>query len=188
MSSQVEICNMALTRLGQQRITSLSQSSLEAQFCSLFYEQTKNELLTAHEWSFAIGRKVLAAVTGDNLTEYSYKYSLPNDSLRVITQISSDDFSDLETPYRIEGKYLLSDLSPNYIKYIKKITSDSDLPTLFVEPLYLRLATKINLKLTQDQTLLRILFQEFSGAMLSAMGLIDANDREKPAAVTSWSD
>jgi len=188
MSSQVGICNMALTRLGQQRITSLSQSSLEAQFCSLYYEQTKDELLTSHEWSFAVERKVLAAVSGDNFTEYSYKYSLPTDYLRVITQISSDDYTDLEDAYRIEGKYLLSDLSHNYIKYIKHITQDNDLPTLFVEPFYLRLATKLNLKLTQDQSLMRLLFQEFSGAMLSAMGIIGANDREAPAAVTKWSD
>ena len=188
MSSDVEICNMALTRLGQSRIASLSQSGLEAEMCTLYYAQTRDELLSSYEWPFAMERKVLAAEAGTNLTEYDYKYTLPTDLLRPITQISEDDYSDLTDDFRIEGQFLYSDLSPNYLKYIKKVTKASELSVLFVEPFYLRMATKMCLKLTQDQSLLTILFREYSAAMLNAMGVQGSSDRQRPADDTLWSE
>lgn len=188
MSSQVAICNMALVRLGQQRISSLSDSDVNAEMCSLYYEQTRDELLSSYEWSFAVERKELAEVAGDNFTDFDYKYALPTDYLTVLTQISSEDYSDIEDLWRIEGKYLFSDLSPTYIKYIKKVLEATELPPLFVEPFYLRLATKMSSKITQDKTLKRDLLREFSISMLSAEGLIGSNDRGHNQVPTNWSD
>ena len=188
MASKVDICNMALTRLGQGRIASLSQAGLLAEMCTLYYEPTLEELLSTHSWVFAIKRVALAASSDTNLTEYDYMYTLPSDSLRVLNQISSDDYSDLTEEYRIEGQFLLSDLSPNYIKYITKNIIATDLPQLFVEPFYLRMATKMCVKITQDQKLLGQIFQEYSGSMLSAMAIITGSSREVAADETGWSD
>ena len=141
----------------------------------------------SYEWSFAIERKLLGAFAGDNFSSFAYKYALPTDYLRVITQLNSTDYSDVEDSWRVEGKYLLSDLSPNYIKYIKTVLEAVDLPPLFVEPFYLRLATKMASKLTQDKTLKKDLLREFSASMLSAMAIIGANDRESNPVPTMWS-
>ncbi len=188
MSTQVAICNMALVRLGQQRISSLTDTSAAAEVCDVYYEQTRDELLNSYEWSFAVARKQLSAISGDNLSNFDYKYALPTDYLTVRTQISSEDYSDIEDDWRIEGKYLLSDLSPNYIKYIKQVKTASDLPHLFVEAFYLKLATKMVSKLTQDKTLLRNLFREFAIAMRNAEAIIGSNDRNSNPVPTLWSD
>lgn len=188
MSSSVEICNMALTRLGQARIASLTQTGLEAEMCNLYYDATKKELISSHDWSFAIKRAVLAAESGDNFTEYSYKYALPTDFLKMINLISSEDYSDLTDDYRIEGTSLLSNLSPCYIKYIRSGVNDTQFPSQFVQALYLRLASKMCIKLTQDQSLLGAIYQEFTGAIVSAMAIITAGSKEQYHGDELWSD
>lgn len=188
MATETEIANRALTRLGQAFITSLSQQqSIEARIVTLFYTSTREELLSRFNWSFAIERIALASLSG-NLTDFSYKYALPNNYLKVINLIDSTDYSDLEDSWRIEGKYIYTDLSPTYIKYVKNITDSTELPSQFVEAFILRLAMKMCMKLTQDRSLFKDITGEFALLNLVAMGEIGANDRAIPVETTLWSD
>lgn len=188
MASVVNICNMALTRLGQQRIASLTQSGLGAELSNLFYDPTVRELLTAYEWPFAISREQLAASTETNLSKYDYIYVLPNDYLRVLTLLDPDDYSEVNTEWVIEGRKLLSDVTSCYIKYIKMPTDPSDFPQIFIEALYLRMAAKMCLKMTQDQSLMNMLFQEYMAAMQTAMGEQGANSKNMAEPITLWSE
>ena len=170
---------MALTRIGQSRISSLSQTGVLAELSNLYYEATLNELLSAYEWPFAIARTQLSSSTNTNMTGYGYMYQLPVNYLRVITMLSEDDYSDLTDAWEIEGDKLYSDKTPAYIKYISTITSPTRLPQAFVEALYLRIASKMVLKITQDQSMMSVLFQEYIAAMQSAMAIIGGNSQEK---------
>ena len=189
MASEVSICNMALVRLGQQRISSLTVTgnNLRVELCNVFYEATRDELLAAYEWSFALSRTSLPELSLDNYTDYSYMYMLPSDDLRTLCILDSSDFSETEEDWRIEGDYLYSNVSPAYIKYIKRVSDTSLFPPLFIEALYLRLATKMCLKLAQDQSLLTILFQEYSIAMQSAMCVSGANSKRRDKETVLWS-
>lgn len=189
MSTETEIANRTLSRLGENFITSLAQqNSIEARLLTLFFNSTIDELLSEFNWSFAIERIALASVSTSNYTDFSYKYDLPNNYLKVINLIDSTDYSDLEDDWRIEGKNIYTNLSPTYIKYVKKITNATELPPIFTEALILRLAMKVCMKLTQNRTLLNDITREYSFMNLTAMGVLGASDRADPAASTSWSD
>jgi len=57
---EVTICNLALARLGDSRIAALSDSKPEAEYCTLFYEATRDEVLRGHPWNFATTRAALS--------------------------------------------------------------------------------------------------------------------------------
>ena len=59
--SKVQICNMALVKIGQARIASLEQQDNKpAATCKLLYDQMVLETLEEHNWSFARKREALA--------------------------------------------------------------------------------------------------------------------------------
>lgn len=151
------LVNMALYRLGEQAIDDLdTPDDVKGRLCALFYPQTRDEVLQDFDWSCAIWRQTLQAISEElvpNLTPYDYMYRLPTDPycLRVINAIdrqgTSPTYSDIEDDYLVEERMLLSDISPYAIKYIRRMTD----PTLFdaqlVECIILKLASKLAPKL-----------------------------------------
>lgn len=60
MATDVEICNLALTRVGHAVITEISASGNRAsKLCAVHYEPIKKSLLREHPWNFAVKRDVL---------------------------------------------------------------------------------------------------------------------------------
>lgn len=62
-TSDVEICNSALQKLGAEDITSLSDNTRRAQLCNRQYNKIRKKLLRSHPWNFAIKRQFLSEVT-----------------------------------------------------------------------------------------------------------------------------
>ena len=164
--SETSILNMALGRLGAKRISDfddVSEDSAQTIQCRLHYEQTRDALLRSHWWRFARGRKQLSANATDPDFEYEYAYDLPNDFLRLWIKPFEDNNIGLHNSrytFSMEGKQLLSDESPLYLRYIKKITDVTVFDPLFVEVLVLQLALKMCMPLSQDKGLYQMLYQE----------------------------
>jgi hypothetical protein len=83
MSTVINICNMALARIGvSSYISSLTEASNEARNCSLFYEPMRDFVLRDHNWNFAT-KRVLLADAGTPASNWAYKYTYPSDCLKV---------------------------------------------------------------------------------------------------------
>lgn len=83
MSSTVQICNMALSHIGAGPLISAinpPDGSVEAGYCSAFYDQARIELLESSGWNFALKRTDLASITNASTT-WAYAYALPSDCL-----------------------------------------------------------------------------------------------------------
>ena len=187
MADQISISNMALTRLGMQRIVSIDQTGIEANLCKLYLDSTLEELLSMNNWEFALKRATLTIDGSANLTKYTYKYMLSTDTINVTTMLD-EDYNDADYEWIKEGGYLYSDYTPGLIKYVALITDYNLLPQPFTEALYLRLATKIGIKLTQDQSLMAMLYQEYAAAIKGAMGMSNANRQNAEPATVLWSE
>lgn len=59
MASVADICNLALSHLGDWRIADLSDTSKQGKECSRWYALSRDELLRSHRWNFAVDRKTL---------------------------------------------------------------------------------------------------------------------------------
>lgn len=191
ITTSVQICNMALARLGQKgAITSLDASDVVSALCKQFYDITRVELIASYRWHFALDRALLAALSGDNLTIYTYKYQLPMDPLCLkvwnLINAAEETYEDLKAEWMVEGTVLYTDQTPAAMKYNKDITQVAQLPKLFVEAFALRLATKMCMKLTQDIQLFTVIAQEFAIAMENAKQQEGSWSRQEDAANDWW--
>lgn len=90
MTSQVEICNIALSNIRAQSINSIDEAGVNAQYCKLKYEFLRKFMLRSSPWNFARKQAVLAALT-DELFDWVYAYQYPSDCLRINKLMSSTD-------------------------------------------------------------------------------------------------
>lgn len=98
MSSEVEICNLALANIGDSAtVASLypPEGSAQAEHCARFYPIARDSLLEMHPWGFATKRIQLPLLTS-NWSEWDYCYALPNDTLNLLAVLppdATDDYS-----------------------------------------------------------------------------------------------
>lgn len=83
MASAIQICNMALSRLGTRAtIAALTEASEEARICNAHFAQARDELLRQYDWNFARRVETLAERDEDPPAGWSYCYSVPNKCAR----------------------------------------------------------------------------------------------------------
>ena len=148
-TSNVQIANLALQKLGQSRkLESLTQDHPNARTLNLAFEPVRDALLRKYAWSFAIKRESVA----EDATDVSYvsdwnRYSLPNDFLRLLRE----DETGVETDWKIEGLYVLSrDSSPIEFRYVAKIDDPTYYDSCFVEAFACELALQCCEEITQS--------------------------------------
>lgn len=124
MTTDVQICNMALARIGHapDKITSLAGTDTTSVLFNLFFSVTRDELLTLHDWNFATKRAALAPNTTEPIFEFLYTYDLPSDYLRIKrTNLEAEGYVT-GADWRIEGNKLLSNTGPGTAKTITGAT------------------------------------------------------------------
>ena len=150
MPSEVDICNLALQRLGAKTISSLSDDSTAARECNRAYAHARDSELRAHPWSFARTRASLAADSTDPAFGYAKQYTLPSDYLRLLPTRDQQDF-------QIEGgKILTDDGAPLKVVYLKRVTDPNQFDQLFVDLLVARIARDLAEKITQSKIKIEI--------------------------------
>ncbi|MBF0188921.1 MAG: hypothetical protein HQL50_13445 [Magnetococcales bacterium] len=162
MASTVQICNLALSKIGEESITALSDNSQTARHCALLYEPMRDAVLQAHAWNFATSRVELGRSTDTPAFGYAYNYALPADCVRVI------QMEDPDTNYKVEGRNLLTDASEAKIIYIKSVTDPNQFTPLFIEALSARLAMELAIPITDSNTLTRSLVQLYEAKIQEA--------------------
>lgn len=180
-----EIANLALTRLGQNRIHDISGESENAILCNLLYPKARDEVLRSHRWCCAIERQSLAQSDYEIGVEYKYQYQLPTDPycLRVLGMPDNP-----YAVYEIEGRQLLTNETSALIKFIKRITNTSLFDSLLADAIVLKLALKLSYKIVPDLKVRVELRSEYRDVIDDAKR---ANMIEKEESVqedTSWVD
>lgn len=103
MATDVDICNLALTHVGDiATVTAINppDGSIQAGYCATFYPIARDALLSQHPWDFATRRVALALLT-NVWPEWDYAYQLPSDCLtplEILPPDAIDDFSQSLTP------------------------------------------------------------------------------------------
>jgi len=167
MASEVQICNVALSKLGEDSITALSEDSKAGRACNLIYADTRDNLLRAHPWNFAVTRQSLARLTTTPTYEFSYEYQLPTDCLKVLNLDPEGD----DVTFKVEGRKVLTDEATANILYVARITDPTIFDSLFIEVLSAKLAAELAVTLTESITLADFLHQKYEKALSEARGM-----------------
>ena len=88
MSSEVEICNLALSNIRAGSINSLDEGSLQSQVCKLKYSILRDRCLREIPWQFNHKIRALASVTTD-IFNWAYAYFYPVDCLKIRRLVGS---------------------------------------------------------------------------------------------------
>lgn len=188
MTSVVSICNLALTRAGIQRISSLTEASEPSRQCALLYEPTRDSMLQAHPWRFARSRQILAELELDELDrpkEFTHVYRLPSNCLKPLyiepegftlahPRVQSDgtpvwdrvNFPQATPKYETRaGRTLLTDVDGAALIYTARIEDPTQFDELFVEALSWRLGADLAMGVKSDAKKRRELQQEMISAI-----------------------
>lgn len=131
MSSKVEICNFALSRLGASRITSFDDQTVEAKTLNAIYDQVAKYVMSKGPWPSVKRRATLAEVSTAPEWGYENQFQLPVDPkcLKVL-RVYEDKLGQKE--WAIEGDKLLTDESVVKILYLAYIT-DTEAYDIYLE-------------------------------------------------------
>jgi len=181
-ASDVEICNIALAVLEEQRITSLTESTEQGRYCNIHYDDARDFVLRLHPWNFATRRAVLAQDAVAPLFGYDNAFKLPTDPycLRVI---SVNDPSDPPN-WKIEGRLLLIDESVVDLVYIGRIIDVTQYDAGFVQALAHYLAWKLAKPLTGSKTEADQKAKDFAAILRQARS-VDGSEDVQDALPTS---
>jgi hypothetical protein len=181
MPSAVDICNRALSRVGEARITSLADDSKQARACSSAYALVRDEVLRAHPWNSAITRASLPKLSSSPSFGYDNEYQLPSDCLRVV------EVYDSVKPWVVEGRKLLSDEgSPISVRYVRREEDCNQWDSLLASAVAARLAVELCEELTQSNTKRELAYHEYEDIMATARKADGQEQSPMPFAEDAW--
>jgi hypothetical protein len=105
MATAIDICNMALSHLGQDsQVVNIDPPDPDpmSRRCAIFYPQARDEALQSANWSFNTRRAPLAEFSDVPLFGWRRAYALPAECLHVAGVFPPDAFSDLSPVYRTD--------------------------------------------------------------------------------------
>lgn len=160
MTSEVQICNRALQKLGASTIMSLTEDSAEGRACNLAYIPVRDALLRSHWWSFAIKRTSLAASSTAPAFGYDNAFPLPSDYLKLVPPDHRE--GTYMTDWKLEnGEIRTNDAAPLNIRYVSRVTDPNKFDALFTEALSAKLAMEMCEELTQSNSKRQLSAQEY---------------------------
>lgn len=205
MQTDVDICNIALGRIGVDRtITSLSEASKEARNCRRFYDLCRDEVLERMPWSFAARTAPLARLPDAVLLpNWAYQYAVPVDAVKILEVVPAGSVGEASSyygdccepwapprparnPFRrgvsADGAVaaILSNVPDAYAVYTARVENTAIYSTLFVSMLADRLAMELAMPMTVDPRWFGVAQQRFAASMMEASSRdFEQNTRER---------
>ncbi|MFQ6256118.1 hypothetical protein ACLMPK_01215 [Yersinia enterocolitica] len=188
MASEIEICNIALSRIGNSRtINGLNEQSKEAAVCSLHYEPCRDSVLSDFPWNFAMKRVALADL-GNPPPDWMFSYRYPTDCMRIIEiMVPGIRFptNAMRPTYEVAsdadgtGKLLLTNQNDAWLRYVGRVTDVNMFDAIFRDALSWRIAAEIAMPLAASGDLGNKAFQMYNNTILSA-GSRSMNESQEP--------
>lgn len=141
MASMIDICNLALSHLGEgETIADLEEGSVNADRCAVYYPIALGQMLERHDWGFATVRTTLALLSDDTGTAWTYSYSVPTSYVRAIAVLYPEAADNQNQPFDIEtlangDLAIFTNVEDAILRYVKRVTDTAKFTPLFVTAL-----------------------------------------------------
>jgi hypothetical protein len=175
MASAVDICNLALSHLGDEaQVASITpvDGTTQSAHCARYYPIARDVLLQMHAWSFAIKRTPLAELVDNPVgDDWAYAYSIPSSCLKPLSLLKpgvperflgAGTDADLGShPYLVEAaesgsKILYTNIEGAYLRYVDGVSDTTRFPPLFVVALSRLLAAYLAGPIVKGDTGMRV--------------------------------
>ncbi len=191
MATEVGICNSGLSKLGNNRINSLTEGTPAANLCLEQYDKLRDHLLRSHDWNFAASRVKLAQLSSTPAFGFDYQYALPSDWMRTISVHPADSRSTHITDYATEstpdeGRVLRTDYPDVYIRYVRRLEDPNVMDPAFREALAWRLAMELAVPLAKSGSLRDRMAAGFEDSLSIAKSIDGQDDPSQALPDGSW--
>lgn len=166
--TSINICNRALLGLGQNVITSLSDTSTEGVLCNALWASALDAVIRLHPWNFAVKRATLTPDATAPVYEWTAAFSIPSDCLRLLN-------IDGLTEYKVEKGKILCDESSLNLRYLVRNETLSEWDALAIEVLVQYIAWQLSWPLTKSNTTRSEQYKILAEVLRAAKG-IDAQE------------
>lgn len=137
----VEVANLALAHLKEAPIRTFDYSSVASRWFKNHYAAHRDAYLAQQDWDFATSLVQLPAETVQPPFRWTYQYRKPSDCLRVPQQTVDGKPDGQLIRLEVVGQKILTDQTPPFpLRYIRRVTRESEFPPLFVHGFALFLA------------------------------------------------
>lgn len=146
MATEVGICNLALSHLGDvAEVTSISppDGTTQATHCALFYPIARDTLIARHPWNFTLTRSVANVATATVPETWDYQFAVPTHVIFLGVYDEEDTQDRTPQDYIIEGDYLYTNIETPTFRYTQQITDTTKFPPLFTVALARYLASML---------------------------------------------
>lgn len=162
MASEVDICNIALSNLGERPITARNDQNQRARACDNRFDDVRDLVLRSHVWNCALKREQLTSSATAPVWGYDVAYPKPAKMLRLIS------VKENEYPFKIEGENIVTNSTSLNILYIEQVTDTTKYDALLIQAIALRLATEIAQDITGKTQLKEALMRKYREVMSEA--------------------
>ncbi len=149
MLTKIDLCSMALLKLGENPIQSLSDDTATAKLARTLVDVVIDSLLAMHPWHFAC-RTYELTVNSDG------EFNIPSDVLRII-----------KTNGRVMENKIISNTNQITIKAIARVTPDK-FPSYFASLVATKLAVEFCIPITSDQSVFRTMVALYESELQTA--------------------
>jgi hypothetical protein len=160
--SETDLLNDALSQVGAAHIASISDGSVNANHCKIFYPKLRDGYQRSAHWKDLITRVQLAQDVTPPVTGFAYAYTLPPDNLKVIDYMGANSVTLGDTfglwtnqwrlvpLYKIEHGKLLSNDGLAFIVYLRRDPNPDNWDPLLYQVVATHLAAKLAMAITKD--------------------------------------
>lgn len=156
--SKVSIVNKALTMLGANRITSLSDDTREAKAANAVYDQSLRSILSETCWSFATKRALLNRLEEVPVVGSGYYFQRPSDCIEI--------FETTANSWRPEGEKIWSSDPTLGVIYTYLNDDDTFYSPKFIDALACLLAANMCYDITNSASRTQELISLYEGEYL----------------------
>lgn len=161
MVTKIDLCSMALLKLGESPIQSFADDCAAAKLSRTLFDVVVDSLISLHPWRFATSDIELTKDTDGN-------FIIPSNVLRII-----------KTNGRISGNKILSDGKKTTILALVR-TSPEMFPSYFVSLAATRLAMEFCMPLIGDNSIFRMLVALYETELQTAKFIDSTSNISEP--------
>lgn len=156
MPTPTEICNIALGKLGADRISGFENPKTDnEQLCNLFYPTVLHMMLEQRNWTFLVKRVVLSTPeVSTPAWGYGKSFLVPSDFYRVIeVRRNTSDGASTGFKWQLEDSRIVCDVETVYVRYLSSDIPSNQYSGMFVLALATQLAAQMCMQITENRGL-----------------------------------
>lgn len=192
MASDVSICNLALSLLGDEATVSSidpAEGSQQAEHCAVFYPLARDTVLESHHWGFATRRMPLVELADvEPPGSWTYVYQRPNNCLRslaVLQEGATDDTNGdefVEEAIDDDVRVIYTNVEGAQLRYIRLVEDTTRYSAMVVNAIARLLASMLAgpiIKGTEGMKVASAHLKQYYSIDLPAAKAADANARRR---------